>query len=220
MTIRHTELFLVRHGQTDSNVARLFDGATDTPLNQLGIRQAQLVARRVAELADLGSLYSSPLQRALLTARAISRSIGLEPVIEAGLREMNFGAAEGHAMAAIVERWPELAEQMQDPDGADVRFPGGESRREFHGRVRATLDLIATGHQGERIVVVAHGGVISSAVAQIVGDDPNDWRKYTVDNCSVTHIEIATSGPIAHMVNDVVHLESLSIDELSEAADL
>ncbi|HMM41814.1 MAG TPA: histidine phosphatase family protein, partial [Thermomicrobiales bacterium] len=64
MTIRHTELFLVRHGQTDSNVARLFDGATDTPLNQLGLRQAALVAERISTLSDLGSLYSSPLQRA------------------------------------------------------------------------------------------------------------------------------------------------------------
>lgn len=219
MTIRHTELFLVRHGQTDSNVARLFDGATDTPLNQLGRRQAQLVAKRIGELADLSSLYSSPLQRALLTAQAISRNIGLQPVIEAGLREMNFGVAESHTMAAIIERWPELAARMQDPGQADVSFPGGESRREFHHRVRTTLDLIATAQQGQRIVVVAHGGVISSAVAQMLGHDPNDWRKFTVDNCSVTHIELATSGSIAHVVNDVVHLESLTIEQLPEAAD-
>lgn len=219
MTIRHTELFLVRHGQTDSNVARLFDGATDTPLNQLGLRQAALVAERISTLSDLGSLYSSPLQRALVTARAISRSIGLEPVIEAGLREMNFGAAESHAMEAIIERWPELAAQMQDPNGRDVRFPGGESRREFHTRVRTTLDLIATAQQGRRVVVVAHGGVISSAVAQMLGHDPNDWRKFTVDNCSVTHIELATSGSIAHVVNDVVHLESLTVEQLPEAID-
>lgn len=219
MTIRHTEMFLVRHGQTDSNVARLFDGATDTPLNQLGLRQAQLVAHRISELADLNSLYSSPLQRALLTARAISRRIGLEPVIETGLREMNFGVAESHTMEAIVERWPDLASRMQDPGSADVRFPGGESRREFHRRVRATLDLIATTNSGRRIVVVAHGGVISSAVAQMLGHDPNDWRKFTVDNCSVTHIELATSGPVAHVVNDVVHLESLSVGQLPEAAD-
>ncbi len=219
MTIRHTELFLVRHGQTDSNVARLFDGATDTPLNQLGRRQAQLVAKRIGELADLSSLYSSPLQRALLTAQAISRNIGLQPVIEAGLREMNFGVAESHTMAAIIERWPELAARMQDPGQADVSFPDGESRREFHHRVRTTLDLIATAQQGQRIVVVAHGGVISSAVAQMLGHDPNDWRKFTVDNCSVTHIELATSGSIAHVVNDVVHLESLTIEQLPEAAD-
>lgn len=219
MTIRHTELFLVRHGQTDSNVARLFDGATDSPLNQLGRQQAQLVAHRISQLADLRSLYSSPLQRALVTARAISQRVGLEPIIESGLREMNFGVAESHTMEAIIERWPELAKRMQDTESTDVRFPGGESRREFHNRVRHTLDLIATRHQGHRLVVVAHGGVISSAVAQMLGHDPNDWRKFTVDNCSVTHIELATSGSIAHVVNDVVHLESLSVDDLPEAVD-
>jgi hypothetical protein len=55
--------------------------------------------------------------------------------------------------------------------------------------------------------------VISSVVAQMLGENPNDWRKYSIQNCSVTHIELATAGPIAHVVSDVVHLEQLDIND-------
>lgn len=122
-------------------------------------------------------------------------------------------------MAEIVELWPDLAAEMQDGNWTNVQFPSGESSQEFHDRVRQTLDLIATAHRGERIVVVAHGGIIRSTVAQVLGYDFRDWRKITVENCSITHIELASTGSRTRVVNDVVHLESLTIDELPEAAD-
>ncbi|MCO5178379.1 MAG: histidine phosphatase family protein, partial [Thermomicrobiales bacterium] len=157
-------------------------------------------------------LYSSPLQRALFTARAISRNIGLDPIVEAGLAEMNFGAVEGHNIDQLGATWPDLLKQIRESRDADVQFPEGESRSQFHYRVRTTLDAIATAAQGQRIVVVAHGGVISSAVAQILGDDPGQWQKYAVDNCSITHIELSTTKPVAHMINDVVHLDVLNAE--------
>lgn len=216
MTVKHTELFMVRHGQTDSNIAGIFHGATDIPLNAQGLRQASLVASRVQQIPNLHSLHSSPLQRALVTAQAISRTTGLEPRLHPGLAEMDFGDAEGMNMFEMAERWLELALRFQDQDDHEARFPSGESRREFHQRVRETLDGIVTNHSGSRLLIVAHGGVISSAVAQMMGENPNDWRKYSIENCSVTHIELATSGPIAHVVSDVVHLEQLDIETADE----
>lgn len=216
MAIKHTEVFMVRHGQTDSNVAGLFHGATDTPLNATGLRQAELVARRVATLEELQSLHTSPLKRAFVTAEAISRQVGLSLHIHPDLQEMNFGDAEGLVMAAMIERWPDLARRFADDEDTDARFPGGESRGEFHQRVRLALDEIVTGYAGQRIVVVAHGGVISSLVAQIMGDNPNNWRRYPVANCSVTHIEFATRGPIARLLNDVVHLDEIQVPVAAE----
>jgi len=218
MTVKHTEVFMVRHGQTDSNVGGLFHGATDVPLNAIGLRQAQLVASRFGELDGLDSLHSSPLQRALTTARAISSRIGLQPRLHDDLSEMHFGQAEGLTLSTMSEQFPDIALRFTDISDLDARFPGGESRREFHGRVRDALDRIVTTHAGERLVVVAHGGVIASLVAQILGDDPNDWRRYSIDNCSVTHLELATAGPIAHLLNDVVHLDEIDIDDLASKA--
>lgn len=218
MTVRHTELFMVRHGQTDSNNAGLFHGATDVPLNSHGLRQAEVVAAHVQQIADLHSLHSSPLQRAFITAQAISRTTGLNPLVHPGLAEMHFGEAEGLNIFELANLWPEIALRFDDRDDHDAGFPGGESRREFHTRVRDTLDRIVTANSGSRLLIVAHGGVISSAIAQMLGENPNDWRKYSIANCSVTHIELATAGPIAHVVSDVVHLEQLDIDDEDELA--
>jgi alpha-ribazole phosphatase/probable phosphoglycerate mutase len=196
----------------------LLHGATDVPLNGIGLRQAELAASRIERLDSLHSLHSSPLQRALTTARAISLRTGLTPRLHHGLAEMNFGQVEGLTVAAMSEQFPELTARFADFNDLDARFPGGESRREFHDRVRIALDRIVTSHAGERLVVVAHGGVIASLIAQVLGEDPNDWRRYSIDNCSVTHLELATSGPIAHLLNDVVHLEQIDIDDLSDEA--
>jgi broad specificity phosphatase PhoE len=219
MKVRHTEVFMIRHGQTDSNAAGLVHGVTDVPLNEHGIRQAALVAQRVKVIDELGSLHSSPLQRALVTAQAISSGIGLKPRLHPGLAEMDFGAAEGLVLDEILKLFPETLARFMDVEDDDARFPDGESRREFHARVRKTLDRIVSSHSGERILVVAHGGVIGSAVSQILGENPNDWQRYSVDNCSVTHIELATTGPIAHLVGDVVHLEQLRIGSEDLAAE-
>jgi broad specificity phosphatase PhoE len=211
---------MVRHGQTDSNIAGLFHGATDIPLNATGLRQAELVAQRVATLEDLQSLHTSPLLRAFVTAEAISRRVGLSLHVHLDLQEMNFGEAEGLVMATVTEQWPDLVQRLSDYEDIDARFPGGESRREFNQRVRHALDEIVTAHSGQRLVVVAHGGVISSLVAQILGDNPNNWRKYPVANCSVTHIEFATHGPVARLLNDVVHLEEVQVPaEVEEASE-
>lgn len=215
MPVRHTEVFMVRHGQTDSNFAGLFHGFTDVPLNQRGLKQAALVAARIAQIEELRSLHSSPLQRALATARAISDGIGLKPRLHPGLAEMNFGDAEGLRLNEMMERYPELSARFENIDDHDVGFPSGETRREFHARVRTTLDRIVTDHAGERLLIVAHGGVIGSAVSQILGENPNDWRRYSVDNCSVTHIELATTGAVAHLVGDVVHLEQIDAEEVA-----
>ncbi|HUG14426.1 MAG TPA: histidine phosphatase family protein [Thermomicrobiales bacterium] len=218
MRVRHTEVFMVRHGQTDSNAAGLFHGVTDVPLNKHGLRQAELVAQRVQVIDELRSLHSSPLQRALATAQAISTGIGLTPRLHPGLAEMDFGAAEGLVLNEMLERYADITARFLDLDDDEARFPNGESRREFHIRVRETLDHIVSSHAGERILVVAHGGVIGSAVSQILGDNPNDWQRYAVDNCSVTHIELASSGPITHLLGDVVHLEQLRLDDDAPAA--
>ena len=151
--------------------------------------------------------------RARRTAQAISDRTGLLPHLHPELAEMNFGEAEGLTIEQLQEHYVYDHAAISGPDRSRCRhFQEGESRRNFHDRVRITVDSIATAHQGERIVVVAHGGVISSVVAQMLGEDPTDWRKYHVDNCSVTHVELATTGPIAHLFNDVVHLEELNVD--------
>ena len=208
---KHTELFLIRHGQTESNVAGLLHGSTDVPLNPLGLRQAEQVALRIQDMTNIASIYASPLQRARVTADAISRRTGLPLNLHPGLAEMNFGQAEGIVISEIANLYPEIYTRLNDLDDHDVGFPGGESRREFVNRIESALDDVVNENMGSRVIVVAHGGVIAAATALMLGEQPGDWRKYTIANCSVTHFEIATTGPIAHVISDTVHLETLDV---------
>ena len=202
------EIYFVRHGETDSNIRGLLHGRTDVPLTPLGRRQAGLVARRLAQLNTFQALYTSPLQRAATTAAAIAAELGLRPAIVPDLAEFNFGEFEGITLGELQSRHPDIFRRIGDLNDHDFRFPHGESRREFHQRVRSVVEEVAGRHGSERVVVVAHGGVIGSAVAQLNGGDPNDWERFQVHNCSITHLEFDGHQVRAvHCWNDITHLE-------------
>jgi broad specificity phosphatase PhoE len=208
---RTTDLYFIRHGETESNVRGLLHGITDVPLNSKGMRQADLIADRLSALETLQRIVSSPLQRAYNTAQAIKRRSDLPLRVHHGLREMNFGAAEGIPFEEVASRYATQSELFLDPANLHARYPGGESRGEFFQRVERTIDDIANQHIGEHIVIVAHGGFISAALAVVMREHTNNWRDRPIINCSLTHIELASSGPVAHLVNDAVHLEQLDL---------
>ncbi|MEZ4572119.1 MAG: histidine phosphatase family protein [Thermomicrobiales bacterium] len=208
-----THLYFVRHGETASNVNGLLHGVTDVPLNDIGTRQAELIADRMASFPDLNRIVSSPLQRALNTAKAIQRKSGLPLRIYEGLKEMNFGAAEGIPFNEISEIYPEQSELFLDPTVPNARYPGGESRFEFFSRVNRVVDDIAQQHVGEHIVVVAHGGFISAMLSVLFREHANNWRDSPIRNCSLTHIELSSADPIPHLVNDAVHLDQMDLVE-------
>jgi broad specificity phosphatase PhoE len=203
-----TEIVLVRHGETQSNLEQLLHGRTDVPLTPLGEWQAARVAQRVQEIGGASALYSSPLIRAHSTALRISQTIGLETILLADLMEYHFGDFEGFSLAEIQQAYPELFLRALDTSDTEFRFPNGESKHEFNVRVKSAFNQLVEEHSGERIVVVAHGGVIGSAVAQFTGGNPNDWAKYLVRNCSVTHLEL-NGDPVARLIcwNDALHLD-------------
>lgn len=204
-----TTLYLVRHGRTRSNADGLLTGSTDVPLDGLGLRQAERIAARIAELDRVDALLSSPLSRALATARAIGARIGREPELVPDLVEISFGDLEGLTVERIEAEHPEVAARMQDFDDHEFAWPGGESRRGFHRRVLAAFEAILAEHPGQAVAVVAHGGVIGSFLAQVHGEVANDWRRFPIANCALTHLHVTPDHTAIHCVNDVVHLDAL-----------
>ena len=209
-----TTLYLVRHGRTASNVRNLLHGRTDVPLDAWGLRQAYAVAERMAAEPGIEALITSPLTRALTTARIIGERIGLEPIVAPDLAEFDFGALEGTTIERIVAEHPEVAREMLETDGLDVAWPNGESRRGFYDRVHAAFLAILSEHASRRVIVVAHGGVIGSFVAQILGLPPTDPSAFDIGNCSVTHLDATPGHTVVHKRNDVLHLELLGKPEI------
>lgn len=203
-----TTLYLVRHGRTSGNVLKQLIGATDLPLDDIGHRQAERIADRLAIGTRADVLVSSPLIRARTTAEIIGRKLGLEPVIAPGLVEMNFGDLEGLTLDLVAERYPELAVQALDKD-SDLTWPNGDSRRGFHERVLNTFLSILRTYSKHSVIVVAHGGVLGSFLAQVEGNHPNHWQAYQLANCGLSHIDFLAQHTAVHFKNDCEHLDTL-----------
>jgi len=156
------ELILVRHGETEHNVARITQGWSDSDLSALGREQVQRLAERLAAMKPT-ALYSSTLGRALSTAQAIADATGLEIVPMDDLREMNYGRWEGRAFLDIRREDEEIYKRWIADE--DCRCPEGES----HSDVRLRLERAFAQVNSERAVVVAHGTAIRIAAMALLG---------------------------------------------------
>lgn len=203
-----TTLYLIRHGQTSANINHQLVGMTDIPLDPLGERQARWVAERMRTV-HLDALLSSPLTRARTTAAEITRTTGHEPEIVPGLSEIHFGDAEGLTIEQVVMQFPEIESLLDDIDDVAFAWPGGDSRLGFHQRVLATFLGILERYERQHVAVVCHGGVIGSLFAQIEGGSPNDFARYAVANCSITHLVVTPDHTRVHLWNEIGHLEEV-----------
>jgi uncharacterized phosphatase len=156
-----TLIYLVRHGETDWNLARRIQGSTDIPLNNTGRAQAAATGRLLAR-RDWDLVVASPLSRARETAQIIARELGMpEPTLLPEIVERQYGDAEGLDYEEIAERFPD-----------DAPVPGRESREEVAARVIPAIVNLAEQNPGAAIIVVSHGGVIRSVLTSVAPDDP------------------------------------------------
>jgi broad specificity phosphatase PhoE len=147
-------IYLVRHGQTEFNVARRYQGQGDSPLTFLGQMQAKRMGERLAGLIGDPAgwrIVSSPLGRTLRTAEIIARALGGAPLqTDPRLAEVGMGAWDGLTYEELEARRP------RDVDHAERYFhgPGGETFDSFHARLRDWLDSVGP---DDRLVAVSHG---------------------------------------------------------------
>lgn len=201
-----TQLILVRHGETEGNVNQVWHGALDAPLTPRGLEQVSATATRIAEIDHARSIdrfYVSPLPRAMSTAKAIAAAIGMEPVIEQGLREFDLGDWEGRTFQDLREREDLWGRWEKDPNFAP---PNGESPLSFNARALETLQTLAAHHPHARILVVTHGGYISSVLATWLGRDAGDWRAFDPHNCAISLLTQNGKSWHGDLVNDISHL--------------
>jgi probable phosphoglycerate mutase len=181
-----THLLLIRHGETDWNLAQRFQGHLDVPLNARGLSQAQCLAERLAD-ERIDAFYSSDLLRARQTAVPAARRLGLEVATRTGLREQGFGMLEGMSATEIVERHPvEWANWLKfDPDYAPT---GGEATRHFHARVLAEVIAIAERHAGETVAMVTHGGVLDMLWRTVRAEPLTGRRTCAIPNAGLNRL--------------------------------
>jgi 2,3-bisphosphoglycerate-dependent phosphoglycerate mutase len=157
-------IYVARHGQTDWNVARRLQGATDVPLNETGRRQAEALADRLAGVR-LDRIYSSALQRSRQTAEAFTGRAPLEAL--PGLNEQSLGAFEGlYRDGRDSQREAEYERRSLDPRD---RLDGGESPTQHFARVQAAMQAIRSRHASGDVLIVGHSGTNAMVVCALLG---------------------------------------------------
>ena len=193
-----TTLLLIRHAMTDWAGRRLAGWLPDVHLNAEGRRQAEELAARLAGVA-LAAIYSSPLERALETARVLAAGRSLPVQLRLGLGELRCGDWQGKELEELSKDplWP--AVQFY-PSG--VRFPGGEALRETQARMVATLSEIVEAHAGQVVAAVSHADPIALAVAHYAGVHMDLFQRLVISPASVTVITFGPLGPRLLRLND------------------
>jgi broad specificity phosphatase PhoE len=176
-----TTLLLTRHGETDWNAERRWQGHSDPPLNERGREQARELA---AALDGVDVIYASDLARARETAEIVAARLGLEVRLDPRLRERAFGTWEGKSFDELEEHFPEAlgrwrTGETHGPDDA-------EPYQDFSRRVGSFLEDVLSSHPGDHVLVVGHGGSIRAIQALAEGLD------YARDHLSIP--EVANCG--------------------------
>ncbi|HLG51248.1 MAG TPA: histidine phosphatase family protein [Chloroflexota bacterium] len=183
-----TQLILVRHGESEDNLAQRLSGWTDSDLTPVGVEQAQRTAHHVARSYQPAVVYASPLRRARRTAEPLAALTGLPLNLHDDLREIYFGQAEGLSIPEVMERFPTDWQRAMDDDDLDFGFPGGETRRAFYARIGRVFQQIIDRHAGETVAIVSHGGVLSAFLAMVAEGRPQRWRAFYKQNCAISEV--------------------------------
>ncbi len=201
-----SRIILIRHGESEGNAAGVLQGRMDYALSDLGRRQAELTAQRLAGIGAY-QVLSSPLLRASATAALIANRLDLKLRLEPDLAEYDIGEASGLTPAELRERFPEMLQARAV--GERLRFPGEEGRDVFHSRLESILQRMS--ETEGTTVAVAHGGVIGAICHLVVGLDVHRPGAFHVGNCSLTELRRDRTGSLViHGHNDTCHLEDLA----------
>jgi 2,3-bisphosphoglycerate-dependent phosphoglycerate mutase len=199
------DLWLIRHGETIWNAEKRVQGHMDSPLSDLGIRQAKALRARLST-KTFDTIYSSDSGRAIQTADIIFPLQNL--CLDARLREMHYSILEGKTRAEFsVEEEEHYAEYKRDP--YHWRTLGGENWQDLFVRVEAWMQSLP---KDGVVVAVTHGGVVRAALCLMVGYPKSYEWNVVVDNSSLTRFYISPQQKILVTFNDMAHTEGLEKD--------
>jgi probable phosphomutase (TIGR03848 family) len=192
-----TIFYLVRHGVTSHTGHRLSGRLPDIHLSDAGRSEAEVAASSLAKVR-LKSIYSSPMDRCIETARIIADKHGLPARTRRDLAEVEYGTWTNRSLKAVartklwssVQKWP-----------SGTRFPEGESFVEIQSRGVAVLEDLRIRHPKDRICVVSHGDVIRLVMAHYMGIHLDLFQRILVTPSSISVLSVTDSGPLVLTLN-------------------
>lgn len=205
MSMSTSKIYLIRHGEVESNRKNAYVGSTDLPLNAHGRRQAELLADYLAD-RQISAVYASDLKRAHETAEIIARRIGLEVHAIRELRELDYGDWEGVPEADVPKLYPDIFREWRK-NPVEVRVPGGENVGELRDRAYSAFSRIVEQVLDGNLVIVAHKTSNRVLLCCLLGVDPDSYRQIGQGNSAINVIERRKDGRlVVEAINETCHL--------------
>lgn len=192
------ELVLIRHGESAANRQGIVQGHFDSPLSEAGREQALALAEALAH-ERFEALYASDLLRAQETGEAIARRLGLTPVIDPMVREIDIGLFSGRTWAHIAEHHPEDYRRFKET-GRWSEVPGAESEDAQRERVEGFIAKLRSAHTG-RVAVVAHGAILRRLIHALLTLPFPSGVFFELHNASYSEIHLTSQGPTLVYLN-------------------
>ncbi|MBV9661886.1 MAG: histidine phosphatase family protein [Acidimicrobiales bacterium] len=208
-----TSILLIRHGESvpaqPGVPFPLVDGHGDPELDPVGHEQAARLGERLARPRNgdkITALYVTNLRRTAETAAPLVEALGIEPVVEADLREVYLGDWEGGLYRIKLAEGGPLVKRLME-EGRWAVIPGAEHDDQFAARVRSGIGRIAAAHPDELVAVFTHGGVIAQVLSEATG--ARRLALAGVANGSISEIVVTGDRWLVRSFNDTAHLEDL-----------
>lgn len=205
--MKKTLITVVRHAETEWNVAMRLQGIQDSALTPKGIRQVELLAETLVN-QEYDILISSDLGRAVKTAQIIAKKINLSINKDPSLRERNFGIMEGLTREQISKKYPDVLSSYSKRKET-YQVENGESLREFNKRVLSGLANIVSLNEGKNLLIVSHGGVLDCIIRKIFDYPLSASRSFSIYNTSINVFSIAEGKWTLEQWGIVNHLHAM-----------
>jgi len=205
-----TEIVLVRHGETELNTAGVFRGRADVALNERGRSQADAVGQALSTV-PVSAVYSSPMVRALDTARAIAAPHDLTPVVDPAFNNIDLGEWQGAEKELVRREQPELWRLWRDDPDA-LRIPGGETLAEVRERAYSRALELANLHTDARIAIVSHRSVAKLLAGALMGMESGYFWRFYLDNAGYSVFGFNDGGFVLLRWNEACHLNERTVE--------
>jgi 2,3-bisphosphoglycerate-dependent phosphoglycerate mutase len=203
-----TKVTMIRHGETEWNVAMRLQGKQNSELTLLGIKQVELVAEELGK-RTFDVLISSDQRRAVNTAEIINKYHNLKIILNEDLRERNFGIMEGLTREEIAKKFPEVHDAYIERK-SEFQVPDGESLIQLFSRVTNELKKIINLYEGKSILIVTHGGVLDCTMRMVFSLSLDRSRNFSIYNAAINTFTVTNGQWDLIEWGNIDHLASIA----------
>jgi broad specificity phosphatase PhoE len=207
------KLILARHGETAWNVEKIYRGRMDVNLDEMGIKQAELLGKYLSNW-KLEAIYSSPVKRALDTANIVARYQKIGVHVAEGLIDFDYGKWQSLPEQEVQRLYPALLSEWHNNPNK-VKMPGGESLEDVRERAIEVVNEVISKYQGN-VVLVSHRVVIKVLICSLLGLDNSHFWNISQDVGGITVFNYLDGRFVLTRHNDTSHLRELQKSVLDD----